>query len=208
MRAALYARVSTKDGDRDPEVQLLQLRKYAQYKDYTVVEEYKDQCSGKKPILPGTARSTAPRAVCRGSPLRCRCRVRIDRIMRSLAHFLNLAKAFERHCIRLESSSDGLDYSTPNGRLMRNILASVAEFEGQLIVERTKEWLAKAAKDGRFPGRPKVEVDLEKFLEIMKQPGMIKVRACKMLVYNQGTVNNGLKEARLNAHIEKPTSIV
>ncbi len=41
--------------------------------------------------------------------------------------------------IRLESSCDGLDYSTSTGRLMGNILASVVEFEGQIMVERTKK---------------------------------------------------------------------
>lgn len=197
MKAALYARVSTRDKDQDPEVQLIQLRRYAQYKGYEVVGEYKDQCSGKKPVRPGLQRLERDAEAHRFDAIVV---VRIDRIMRSLAHFLNLVEALERQGIRLESSSDGLDYSTPTGRLMRNILASVAEFEGQLIVERTKEGLAKAARDGHFPGRPRVDVDLERFLEIMKQPGMTKAKACKMLGYKQGTVNNRLKAAESNLH--------
>jgi len=123
--------------------------------------------------------------------------VRIDRIMRSLSHFLNLVEYLEGLGVHLESSSDGLDYSTPTGRLMRNILASVAEFEGQLIVERSKKGLAKAAKDGRFPGRPNKNIDLQRFFELMKQPGMTKAKACKILGYTQGTVNNRLKAAGL-----------
>ncbi len=192
MRAALYARVSTKDGEQDPEVQFLQLRRYAAYKNYEVIGEYKDQCSGKRPVRPGLQRLERDAEAHRFDVVVV---VRIDRIMRSLSHFLNLVEAFERQSISLESSSDGLDYSTPTGRLMRNILASVAEFEGQLIVERTKEGLAKAASEGHFPGRPRVEVDLHKFLELMKQPGMTKAKACRTLGYNQGTVNNRLKAA-------------
>ncbi len=197
MKAALYARVSTKDGEQDPDVQFLQLRRYADYKGYKVVGEYKDECSGKRPVRPGLLRLQKDAEAHRFDVIVV---VRIDRIMRSLSHFLNLVESLERQGVTLESSSDGLDYSTPNGRLIRNILASVAEFEGQLIVERTKEGLAKAAEDGRFPGRPRVEIDLNMFLEVMKQPGMTKAKACKMLGYNQGTVNNRLKATESKLH--------
>lgn len=53
------------------------------------------------------------------------------------------------------------------------------------------EGLAKAAVKGHFPGRPRVELDLEKFLELMKRSGMTKAKACKILGYNQGTMKIG-----------------
>lgn len=191
MRAALYARVSTNDGEQDTEVQFLQLRRYADLKGYRVIDEYKDECSGKRPVRPGLMRLEKDAEARRFDVIVV---VRIDRIMRSLPHFLNLAEALERNSVRIESSSDGLDYSTPTGQLIRNILASVAEFEGRLIVERTKEGLAKAAQEGHFPGRPRVRINLGRFHKLMEQPGMTKAKACKLLGYSPGTVNNRLKE--------------
>ncbi len=191
MRAALYARVSTKGGEQDTEVQFLQLRRYAELKGYRAIDEYMDECSGKRPVRPGPMRLEKDAEARRFDVIVV---VRIDRIMRSLPHFLNLIEALERHGARIESSSDGIDYSTPTGRLIRNILASVAEFEGQLIVERTKEGLAKATKGGHFPGRPRVWIDLDRFHKLMEQPGMTKAKACGMLGYSPGAVNNRLKE--------------
>ncbi len=49
----------------------------------------------------------------------------------------------------------GIDTSTPAGRLLFNVLAAIGEFEGDLIRERTKAGLAAARRRGRHPGRPK-----------------------------------------------------
>lgn len=202
MRAALYARVSTKDKDQDPEVQLLQLRRYVSVQGWEVAGVYKDTCSGKTPRRPGLDRLLKDAQARRFDVVLV---LRIDRIMRSVRHFYNLADALEASQVKIVSVADGMDYSTPIGKLVRGILLQVAEFEVEQLSVRTCEGLEKAAEEGHFPGRPKVEVDLDKLIELLKQPGMSKAKACKLLGYSPATVNNRLREAGLEHLVGKPT---
>lgn len=113
--------------------------------------------------------------------------------MRSLPHFLNLVEALERHGVRIGSSSDGLDHSTSTGCIIRNILASVAEF--RTTHHRMDEGGIGEGHPGRALSRPTlVKIDLGRFLRLMEQSGMTKAKACGMLGYLQGIVNNRLKE--------------
>lgn len=202
MRAALYARVSTKDKDQDPEVQLLQLRRYVAMQGWEVFDVYKDTCSGKTPRRPGLNRLLRDAEARKFDVVLV---LRIDRIMRSVRHFYNLADALEFYQVKIVSVADGMDYSTPIGKLVRGILLQVAEFEVEQLSTRTKEGLEKAAEEGNFAGRPVVEIDLDRFLELMKQPGMSKAKACKMLGYSKATVNNRLRDAGLGHLVRKPT---
>jgi DNA invertase Pin-like site-specific DNA recombinase len=202
MRAALYARVSTKDKDQDPEVQLLQLRRFVTMKEWEVFDVYKDTCSGKTPSRPGLNRLVKDAQARKFDVVLV---LRIDRIMRSTRHFINLNDALEACSVKIVSVSDGMDYSTPIGKLVRGVLLSVAEFEVEQLSDRTCEGLEKAVDDGKVLGRPVVAVDLPRFLELLQQPGMSKAKACALLGYSPGTVNNRLREAGLAHLVGKPT---
>jgi DNA invertase Pin-like site-specific DNA recombinase len=83
---------------------------------------------------------------------------RIDRLSRSLRHLLNVAEEIHAHGGALVSLCEGIDLSTPAGRLVFGMLGAVAQFERDVIRERTKAGL-KAAKDrgvklGRQPELP------------------------------------------------------
>ncbi len=199
----MYARVSTKDKGQDPEVQLLQLRRYCiDYKKYEIVDTITDKTSGKTPKRPGLKKLVAGIEAHKYDVVVI---LRIDRIMRSLPHFLNLVDIMDKNNVRLESSSDGLDYSSPTGSLVRNVLASVAQFEGELASERSIEGQEKARAEGKTIGRPVVDIDLDRFLGLIKQPGMTKAKACGCLHYSQGTVNNRLRKAGLGDLVREPT---
>lgn len=79
---------------------------------------------------------------------------RLDRLARSLPHLIELAGEFESRGIELRSITENIDTSTPAGKLIFHIFASLAEFERNLIIERTTAGLDAARAQGKFGGRP------------------------------------------------------
>ena len=80
---------------------------------------------------------------------------KLDRLGRSLIHLVNLVNKLLEEGIHLQSLTDNIDTSTSQGKLMFNVFASLAEFERDLIRERTQAGLKAARARGRFGGRPK-----------------------------------------------------
>ncbi len=78
---------------------------------------------------------------------------KLDRLGRSLKHLLEMVDLLNRKEVGLQSISDSIDTNTPQGRLFFNISASFAEFEKDLIRERTKAGLEAARARGRKGGR-------------------------------------------------------
>lgn len=79
---------------------------------------------------------------------------RIDRLGRSLIDVLNTVNLLRERGVELRSVSDGIDPATTSGRLMLNMLATLAEYERELIVERVNAGIAAARKGGTRFGRP------------------------------------------------------
>ena len=79
---------------------------------------------------------------------------RLDRLARSVVHLAQLAKRFQQENIDLLVVDQNIDTSTSTGRLMFNMLASIAEFENDLRTERQAEGIAKAKENGVKFGRP------------------------------------------------------
>ena len=80
---------------------------------------------------------------------------KLDRLGRSLKELVTLVTGFQEQGIHFVSLQDHLDTTTAQGRLMFNLFASLAEFERDLIRERTNAGLAAARARGRQGGRPK-----------------------------------------------------
>lgn len=80
---------------------------------------------------------------------------RLDRLGRSLKHIIDLVLALSEKGIIIKGLTDGVDTSTINGRLFLNLMASLAEYERELIRERTKAGLQSARARGKLGGRPK-----------------------------------------------------
>lgn len=79
---------------------------------------------------------------------------RIDRLGRSLIDVLNTVKSLQQAGINVQSVSDGIDPSTKTGRMMLGMLATLAEYERELIVERVNAGIAVAKTAGTRFGRP------------------------------------------------------
>lgn len=166
MRVGLYARVSTHAG-QNPEMQLAELRDYCQRRGWEVAGEYVDVgISGAKEKRPQLDRLQVD---CRKRLLDAVLVYRYDRFARSLRQLVNALCEFDALRIQFVSLHEGVDTSTPNGRLVFGIFASIAEFERELIRERVRSGLAAARARGKRLGRPQRTVDAERIAALRAQ---------------------------------------
>jgi DNA invertase Pin-like site-specific DNA recombinase len=157
IRAAPYARISTLNHGQDPEVQLRELRDYCQRRGFTITNEYVDKgISGSREKRPALDKLLAD---CRKRLVDAVVVYRYDRFARSLRQLVNSLEEFRALDIEFISIHEGVDTSTPNGRLIFGIFASIAEFERELIRDRVRSGLAAAKAKGKRVGRPRVAVD-------------------------------------------------
>ncbi|HYN73189.1 MAG TPA: recombinase family protein, partial [Nakamurella sp.] len=82
---------------------------------------------------------------------------RVDRLGRSLIDVLNTVNLLRERGIGVRSVQDGIDPATSSGRLMLNMLATLAEYERELITERVNAGIAAAKQSGTRFGRPPVD---------------------------------------------------
>lgn len=78
---------------------------------------------------------------------------KLDRLARSVRNLVNIVERIETKGASLRILAMNFDTSTPTGRLMLNMLGSVAEFERAMMLERQREGIAKAKADGKYKGR-------------------------------------------------------
>lgn len=84
---------------------------------------------------------------------------KLDRLGRSVKQLVDLVSGFEHEGIHFVSLTDSIDTSTPAGRFFFHVMASHAEMERELTVERTRAGLATARARGRIGGRRRVMTD-------------------------------------------------
>ncbi|MFY9560143.1 MAG: recombinase family protein [Terriglobales bacterium] len=167
-RVALYARVSTNGHGQDPEMQLRDLREYADRRGWSVVEEYVDHgVSGTKASRPALNRLMEDAQQRKIDTVLV---WKLDRFGRSLRHLVNAIAELEAFGVAFVSLRDNLDLTTPSGRLMFQIIGAMAEFERSLIQERVKAGLRHARAKGQKLGRPRVYVDESK-IEALRASG-------------------------------------
>src|ERR1017187_200298 len=167
IRAALYARISTLNHGQDPEVQLRELREFCQRRGFAIAHEYVDRgISGSREKRPALDKLIAD---CRKRLVDAVVVYRYDRFARSLRQLVNSLEEFRALDIEFISIHEGVDTSTPNGRLIFGIFASIAEFERELIRDRVRSGLAAAKAKGKRIGRPKVAVDVLKIASLRRQ---------------------------------------
>lgn len=78
---------------------------------------------------------------------------KLDRLVRSMAHLVEIRQRLEARGTHLKIIDLNLDTTTPTGKLMLNLLGSVAEFEREIMLERQREGIAKAKAAGKYKGR-------------------------------------------------------
>ncbi|WP_404925114.1 recombinase family protein [Mesorhizobium sp. ORM16] len=78
---------------------------------------------------------------------------KLDRLARSVADLVAITEALRAKGVGLRILAMNLDTTTPTGKLMLNLLGSIAEFERELMLERQREGIAKAKAEGKYVGR-------------------------------------------------------
>jgi len=164
-RCALYARVSTRD--QEPLNQLLELRRYAEARGWTVVDEYVDKgVSGTKDHRPALSKlmdAARRRRIDRVLV------ARFDRFGRSVRHLIVALEEFRALDVQFTSLAEALDSSTPMGRMAFTLIAAVAAFEVELIRERIYSGLSRARAQGKRLGRPKLKIDADRVCALRQQ---------------------------------------
>ncbi|WP_318030794.1 MULTISPECIES: recombinase family protein [Rhizobium] len=135
-----YARVSTLDQHLDLQVSALRASGCELI--------FHDHVSGAQRNRPGL--SAALRRLKRGDTLVV---WKMDRIARSVMHFVNLINRLRNRGVQFLSLTESFDTSSPIGRLMMHMLGAFAEFEKEVIQERTRAGLAAARQKGQLLGR-------------------------------------------------------
>jgi DNA invertase Pin-like site-specific DNA recombinase len=156
--AAVYARVSTTE--QTCENQLLELRRYCEARGWTIGREFIDTgVSGAKDRRPALDQLVAEARRRRFDVLVC---WRLDRLGRNLKHLITLLEECQALGVAFVSLAEGIDATTPAGKLQMHILGAIAEFERDRIRERVVAGLTRAKRDGQRLGRPKVALPLER----------------------------------------------
>ena len=116
---------------------------------------------------------------------------RYDRFARSLRQLANALCEFDTLGIQFVSLHEGVDTSTPNGRLVFGIFASIAEFERELIRERVRSGVAAARAKRRRLGRPSVVVDRPR-IACLRAQGRSWAEICKEFGVTKGTAQRAV----------------
>ncbi len=156
LRAAVYARVSTHD--QEVENQLDELRRFVEARGWEAREYVDEGVSGaveQRPALDNLLRDAKRR---RFDVLVC---WRLDRLGRSLKHLITLLDDLQALGVAFVSLAEGIDATTPAGKLQMHILGAISEFERARCAERVRAGLARVRREGRRLGRPPVHVSRE-----------------------------------------------
>src|SRR5438105_558657 len=161
MKAAIYARVST--FDQEPENQLQELRRFAEARGWTAVEYVDRGVSGAKDRRPALDQMIADAKRRRFDVVVC---WRLDRLGRNLKHLIILLEDLQALGVAFVSLAEGIDATTPAGKLQLHILGAIAEFERERIRERVLAGLQRARTQGKKLGRPRAILPLERLATV------------------------------------------
>jgi DNA invertase Pin-like site-specific DNA recombinase len=120
---------------------------------------------------------------------------RLDRLGRSLPHLIEIVQRLETEGVGLRSLTEGIDTTTPNGRLIFHLFGALAQFERELIRERTIAGLAAARARGRKGGRPP-KLSAEKLRvaqRLLKDPESTVSEVARTLGVHRSTLHKALQ---------------
>lgn len=189
MKVVTYSRVST--AKQDVELQNKELKKFCDFKNLKVIRHFEDVGSGSNNDRPGFKELMKLIQ----SPIHIDALViyKLDRIGRSIKNLIDIAHVVQDNNVELIAISNNIDTTTKEGRLFFYIMSAIAEFERELIIERTQLGIAEAKANGKICHRPKIPIDMKKVFDDITA-GVPKSKICKKLGISRVTLYNRLKE--------------
>jgi len=182
-RVGLYARVSTSDQQTIP-LQIRALREYAVRRGWTIAQQVKEVGSGaserrmREKLLEAARRREIDVVLV----------WRLDRWGRSVADLLATLQELQHLGVGFVSLTEALDLTTPAGRAMAALLAVFAEFEREILRERTRAGLAHARENGKRLGRPATAAAHTAEIRKLRRGGVSKSEIARWLQIGRTSV--------------------
>lgn len=187
-KVAIYARVST--NDQDPDMQLLALREYAEKRKFKVYKEYVDYISGKANDRLGLNQLFDD---VRKRKLDVVLVWKFDRFARSTRDLVSALDEFNNLGVDFISYQENIDTTSALGKAVFTIIAAIAEFEKEIIVDRVKAGLKKARSKGVRLGREPISIETRNKLHKLRKKGLSIRQIAKKLKLSIGVVSKYLK---------------
>jgi DNA invertase Pin-like site-specific DNA recombinase len=166
------ARTSTLDQQAGLEAQVRDLQAFG------CEEVYQEQVSsvGERPQLDAAIKSLR-----KGDKLVV---TKLDRLARSVRHLGELLETLEAKgagLVILSMGGQQIDTTTATGKMMLNVMASVAQFEREMMLERQREGIAKAKAEGKYTGRKPTAMNKSDAALSLLKSGLSKAKVCEQL---------------------------
>lgn len=128
---------------------------------------------------------------------------KLDRLARSVRHLGEIVEGLDQRRIGLRILDLGLDSSNATGKLMLNVLGSVAQFEREMMLERQREGIAKAKAEGKYKGRkPTARMKAQEVLDFLAQ-GHGKRETAQRLGLSERSVYRIISESKGSVAMEQ-----
>jgi DNA invertase Pin-like site-specific DNA recombinase len=192
MKVYGYARVSTRG--QDYETQEDKIKTYCRLKDFELVDIFADKRSGKDMDRPALQEMLTRLET---NPLEIKAIVvtKLDRIGRSIRDLIKFVDWCKSKNLDFVSIGDSIDTTTKEGRLIFYIMSALAEFERELIMERTETGKKRfLEKGGKFGPKEKF-IDVEKVKRLIAD-GVPMTRVAKDMKVSRATIYSRLREAQ------------
>ena len=186
-KTVFYARVSTTG--QNPDLQVDAARKLC----VRSGDIYVEKASGTRKDRPELAKALA--ACSKGDTFAC---WKLDRVARSLSHLTKTLEELEERGVKFRTVEDGLSTEGSTGKLVLHMLGAVAQFERDLILERTRAGLAVARKNGKRLGPPvKWDPSMARRARTLMDKGELSAEeVAATFKVSRRTLFRGLKAAR------------
>lgn len=122
---------------------------------------------------------------------------KIDRLARSVADLLSIIQVLEDKKVGMRILNISMDTQTPTGKLMLTMLAGVAQFEREIMLERQREGVAKAKAAGRYKGRKPLSSEKQEEVMRLLKSGTTKASIARQMRIGEATVYRILKKVDL-----------
>lgn len=193
-----YVRVSTRSQNYDLQVEGIQ--NFCKIREFNLVKVFADRRSGKdverdqyQKMIDTLIEYKNPQGV------EAVIVTKLDRVGRNMKDLVDFVEKLEKNHIDFITTLESIDTTTSQGRLFFHLMASLAEYERELINERTEAGLQKYLANGGKMGKPKIKIDMEevnRLLEI-KVPKAVIARKLKI---SPPTLYDRLNEQKADAY--------
>lgn len=124
---------------------------------------------------------------------------KLCRLARSVTHLGEIIAALEVKGVALRIVSLGVDTATPTGKLMLNVLAGVAQFEREIMLERQREGIEKAKREGAYKGRKPTARAKTQEIKALSAEGLSMAAIAAKLGIGKGSVHRALTATKKEA---------